>query len=365
MNKSICLLAFCISFMGYASIEASHNEAGFINMAPGVLDSFTASDIAGSDLELSWTPAIESTTIDAFILYQDNNVYGWFGGTETNTIISGLVPERTYMFRMVILDTSGSYSDFSDPLYITTTEEVISYCRASSFDDSFEHIDYVGIGEISNSSSADGGYFDYTSQVANLTIGSSNTIELSAGFANLTYEESFGVWIDFNQNNVFEESEHVVSGLALINEESTFFRFLIPNTAKLGTTRMRVAMQYEGSPVACNSDFAYGEIEDYTINIMATAAKSATSERRTKSPINEVEKKLSVTVFPNPSDQYIQVNVSDKNSANYMINDVSGKMIKSGALQSNTIGLEHLESGTYFISIFNGKEKATKQFIKK
>ncbi len=366
MNKVLCLLIFCIGISGYAKIEKYEclNDIS-ANKAPGILDSFTASDIAGSDLELFWTPSINSANIDSFILYQNDDVYGWFSGTQTNALIFGLTPETTYIFRMVILDKSGNYSDFSDPLYVTTTEEVISYCTASSFDDTFEHIDYVGIGEISNTSSADGGYYDYTDKIANLLIGSSNTIELSAGFANMTYEESFGVWIDFNQNKIFEESEHVVSGLALIYEESTSYRFLIPNTARPGNTRMRVAIQYEGSPVACNSDFAYGEVEDYTINIIGTQTKSASSERRANISLQENQQKLSVTVFPNPADEYIQVDFSNKSTASYMINDISGKTIRSGTIEGDKVGLESLEPGTYFISILNGKEKVTKRFVKK
>jgi len=47
--------------------------------------------------------------------------------------------------------------------------------------------------------------------------------------------------------------------------------FTTPSTAILGATRMRVSMKYNGIPTACET-FSYGEVEDYTINIVGNTA---------------------------------------------------------------------------------------------
>jgi hypothetical protein len=47
--------------------------------------------------------------------------------------------------------------------------------------------------------------------------------------------------------------------------------FTIPLTATLGATRMRVSMKYNGTPTACET-FSYGQVEDYTVNILAGVA---------------------------------------------------------------------------------------------
>jgi hypothetical protein len=47
--------------------------------------------------------------------------------------------------------------------------------------------------------------------------------------------------------------------------------FTVANTAITGTTRMRVSMKYNGIPTPCEA-ISYGEVEDYTVNIVAGAA---------------------------------------------------------------------------------------------
>ena len=42
----------------------------------------------------------------------------------------------------------------------------------------------------------------------------------------------------------------------------------VPSTATIGSTRMRVSMEYGTTPVSCGS-FAEGEVEDYSLNIQA------------------------------------------------------------------------------------------------
>jgi len=46
--------------------------------------------------------------------------------------------------------------------------------------------------------------------------------------------------------------------------------FTVPTTAVLGQTRMRVSMS-DANQTACSNPFNYGEVEDYTVNIVASA----------------------------------------------------------------------------------------------
>ena len=47
--------------------------------------------------------------------------------------------------------------------------------------------------------------------------------------------------------------------------------FTVPSGATNGTTRMRVSMKYNAVPTSCET-FTYGEVEDYTVNIISGAA---------------------------------------------------------------------------------------------
>ncbi len=327
---------------------------------PTAPTNLTASNITSDSVHLEWTAPTDNVAVDGIIIYIDGIHYTYYVGDElVDLIINDLEANTTYTFSLKARDTSitQNESEFSNSTTITTRED---NCNSINYDTTYEYIDYVGIGEISNTTASDDGYGDYKSMVANLSRGI-NTIELSAGFTNSIYAEGFGVWIDFNQDGIFEASEHVVSG-AVQNEDKYSYTFMIPSTTKLGDTRMRIAMKWNGVPEACESGLSYGEVEDYTVNIIEPQSKS-TSLRRIA--VGETKKGMPIKVYPNPADHYIQVNLPDKNTASYIINDVSGRITRSGAIQNNKVGLESLESGTYFISIRNGKEKVTKQFVKK
>jgi GEVED domain/Domain of unknown function DUF11/Secretion system C-terminal sorting domain len=82
------------------------------------------------------------------------------------------------------------------------------------------------------------------------------------------------VWIDLNNDNDFDDAgEMVISrqvtiylGTFLDNEQA----FVVPATASLGRTRLRIAMKVGGYPTPCET-FERGEVEDYAINIVNPA----------------------------------------------------------------------------------------------
>jgi GEVED domain/CARDB/Domain of unknown function DUF11/Secretion system C-terminal sorting domain len=71
-------------------------------------------------------------------------------------------------------------------------------------------------------------------------------------------------WIDYNQNGVFEPSELVLERNN-VNQPANQ-SVVVPATALLGTTAMRVSTKVGAYPTACEV-FARGEVEDYTIVI--------------------------------------------------------------------------------------------------
>ncbi|MEM9546292.1 MAG: GEVED domain-containing protein [Bacteroidota bacterium] len=137
-------------------------------------------------------------------------------------------------------------------------------CICASFAQSteFEWIESVSSNGNINSSGNDGGFGDYTAVTFEMFLGP-NTIELTPGFAGSSYNEFWAIWIDLNQNGIYENSEQVFN-----QSSSTIINGIlsIPITAALGTTSMRVSMKYNDSPDACEI-FPEGEVEDYTVEI--------------------------------------------------------------------------------------------------
>jgi subtilase family serine protease len=109
------------------------------------------------------------------------------------------------------------------------------------------------------------GYSDYTSLSTALNKGQSYPLSITPGLSwigNLpnTYCR---VWIDFNNNKVFDANELV---LEKTNANPLTQSVLIPATAVTGAVRMRVALKFGAYPTPCEN-FDRGEVEDYTVNI--------------------------------------------------------------------------------------------------
>lgn len=139
-----------------------------------------------------------------------------------------------------------------------------AYCTSQGINSNYEWINKVVLGSINNTSGNNGGYHDYTSLSANLTAGSTYTINLNPGYSGGTYLEYWRVWIDYNNDLDWADAGEQVgqgSGTAAIN-----LSFNVPAGTPTGTKRMRIAMKYGGYPALCEV-FTYGEVEDYNVAI--------------------------------------------------------------------------------------------------
>ncbi|MEL6658408.1 MAG: GEVED domain-containing protein [Bacteroidota bacterium] len=150
------------------------------------------------------------------------------------------------------------------------TPGCVNYCEAEAGSTFYEWIQRVRLaGGINNISGDDGGYGDYTGLSATVVSGSSNTMRLRPGFSSGAFLEFWRVWVDWNQDGEFDP----VTELAV--EESSTGRIItsleVPLSALPGSTRMRVAMQYNDFAEPCGT-FAEGEVEDYTLNILPFGA---------------------------------------------------------------------------------------------
>lgn len=153
-----------------------------------------------------------------------------------------------------------------------------------------EWIAQVKIGDFIHLSRKDG-YGDFTRKAGpTLKPGVSYPLTLEPGYLNTAYDEFFIVWIDLNQDGSFTNEEELYNSgspkKGIINAMLS-----IPATAKLGSTRMRVVMQYRQEPGACVFPVEFfGEVEDYCVNFSNTVnAVSLISD-------------ANILVYPNPSD---------------------------------------------------------------
>ncbi|TGV04606.1 choice-of-anchor D domain-containing protein [Flavivirga rizhaonensis] len=168
--------------------------------------------------------------------------------------------------------------DFSKIKYVTclflllsTTLSHSQHCSSDGNNTSDEYIGRVQLSTIDNTSGASAGYSDFTAISTNLNTSTNYTITITPTWTGTIYDEGYSVWIDYNQNDDFTDPGEQVWSQAASQTTPVSGSFTIPGTATTGNTRMRVSMKYNGIPTSCES-FAFGEVEDYTVNIVAPSA---------------------------------------------------------------------------------------------
>ena len=165
----------------------------------------------------------------------------------------------------------------------------VSYCASQGNSVNDEYIGRVQLNTIDNSSGATSGYTNYTAISTDLTAGSAYTITVTPHWTGTIYKEAYAVWIDYNGDGDFDDAGEQVWTKAASTTTPVSGSFTVPSGTTPVSTRMRVSMKYNGIPTPCEA-FSYGEVEDYTINIVASGADTqAPSAPGNLSASNETE----------------------------------------------------------------------------
>lgn len=328
---------------------------------PAVPTGLAASSITTSGMTIGWTASTGATSYDLQFRVS-NGTWATYNTTATSYAMTGLSSNTTYEFQVRANNSAGS-SSYTATGSAKTLEQITTYCTSKGSNVTYEWIDLVQLNEINRTSTADAGYKDMTSLVANVGLGTSQTIYFSAGFKSTSYKEYWIVWIDWNHNGAFEDTEKVATGNST-SSTTLSGTFTVPTTALLGTTRMRVTMKYNAAPTACET-FSYGEVEDYTVNVTANSSKQITDNNPIAQQIGD-EGGSSIEVFPNPAKSTIGLNVRSVNGAVMVrIYDMRGAIVKEVLYENNTeINISKLPAGTYILRADEEKEPLTVKFVK-
>ena len=279
---------------------------------------------------------------------------------------------ETARLRFVGVTGNGWSSDIAlDDISVSTSTNTgtpddggsdLTYCESNGNSVADEWIDFVSFGGISNATGENGGYADFTAQTGTVALGSTNQIVVSTGFSSNSFTEYWAVWIDFNQNGTFSNDEKVVSGSSS-SAANLSYDIVVPSNATLGNTTMRVSMKYNAEQTACES-FNFGEVEDYTVSITNTSARSF-EDIIDATPLGD-EGILNITPYPNPTTDYVTVNLNTKDItlAGYNIVNLVGQTIQSGGLLNNVIDVSSLTSGLYIITVNDGQKTLTTRLVK-
>ena len=139
------------------------------------------------------------------------------------------------------------------------------------------------INDVTNCNAA--GYIDETATGITCTLNAGTTYVATLGANNIgSYSLSDQIWIDFNNNGIFESTESVGGGA--FSSTTTTTSLVIPSGSSAvtaGTYRMRVEVVYTGAPTTTypsippcptTSTEDYGDVRDYAITIAVPAVYS-------------------------------------------------------------------------------------------
>ncbi|MFC2090403.1 GEVED domain-containing protein, partial [Bacteroidota bacterium] len=188
------------------------------------------------------------------------------GSISSTTVYVRFTPvaEQTYTGNITHTSTGATQADIA----VTGAGVTAGYCEASGGGD--EYIDGVIFGDILTFGTGANGYEDYTSLSTDVIAGITYMLTITNGY--VYSEDDLGVWIDFNDNQSFDDAgENVIC--TIDDGADGTYNLTIPVDAPLGSHRMRIRIKYSG--IDCGSSCgvtSFGEVEDYSINVIESTS---------------------------------------------------------------------------------------------
>lgn len=334
------------------NVSVASNAVSVTTTAPDTTaptaPTLSASGTTATSTNLSWTGATDNVAVTGYDVFRGTTLIG--STASTTFAVTGLTAATTYTFNVRAKDAAGNVSVNSNTVTVTTLPASVTYCASQGNSTADERIGRVQLRTINNTSTGTAGYEDFTAISTNLVRGVANTITITPTWTSTRYREGYAVFIDLNRDGDFLDTGERVFSRNATTTTPVSGSFTIPTTAALGTTRMRVSMKYNAVPTACEI-FGFGQVEDYTVNITATAREEESTPA------------LAVKVYPNPVRDVLYI--SDlAQEASYRIVNVMGQEVQRGTTQGEGIEVQNLAPGTYLLEVATPEGAATKRFIK-
>lgn len=190
--------------------------------------------------------------------------------------VAGLVDTMYYRLKVVCNNTPDS--TYTSSVAINVKPFYMCYCNTGlggeSCNPSTAYISNVSVtGSLLNNTSSCSGNRDSYSYFG-FTAGATDTFDIdemiNLSVTNTQTANIVGVWIDYDQNQVYDNSEFTLLTSASVANVPTLANIVIPSSALTGYTGMRIRAvglgERFGARDAC-SNFGSGETEDYVIYI--------------------------------------------------------------------------------------------------
>ncbi|MDG1160624.1 MAG: GEVED domain-containing protein, partial [Flavobacteriaceae bacterium] len=240
-----------------------------------------------------------------------------------NSALSG---DKVY-FKVI---ATGANNDTSSTYKLMYKVSEFMYCSSVGLTGTTsDFINQVRLGDFVNDS--DQNYYTLYDNLEPIELNVGETYELSVRLDYAFNLDNAAVWIDFNRNAIFDDTELIT--MSQYNNNISNGSFTVPDDVVYGQNlRMRVSNIYDNISDPCGN--AYGEVEDYVIIVNNTLDID-----------NFDENDRTVSVYPNPSSSDIFLK-SSENILKVELYDLRGRKI----IQQNNLNkfetqfnVEHLK----------------------
>jgi gliding motility-associated-like protein len=146
------------------------------------------------------------------------------------------------------------------------------YCGVANTDCDFEFITNVSVGAINNTSDCGALYDDFTAQSTDMVAGTTYNGTVTKTSTQAGYQ--LRIFVDWDNNFDFTDAnEEIIGTLVAPGNNSYTYTITPPALTAVGPKRMRVRIIQNDVPLSCDT-IARGDVEDYTINVVAAASKA-------------------------------------------------------------------------------------------
>jgi len=345
-NYTIYVQSNCGTDSSVFSYPVIFKTDGCCNNPDLVLDTKTNNSIT-----IEWNDVLYATSYNLQFKHDTALVWTEFTNVNSPYTFTGLEPCTDYNFRIHTQCADSTHGYDNSVTFRTLgcgacTEK--NYCEVQGADSGAEWIQSISLNGFSNNTGDDGGWLQSPQIITALTPGNSYNMTFTPGYSGFAFDEEFSVWVDLNQDGVFDASENLINSLA--GNSSVTGILNIPLSATIGVTKLRVGMNGTTTPDVCPVNAFYGEYEDYCVYIGP------------QSGINENEGQ--VLIYPNPAQDILYLNALQPLS-DLRIFDASGKLIIiQPEVYNNSVSVAQLSSGVYFLHVAAGDSFSMLRFVK-
>ncbi|RED47979.1 M14 family zinc carboxypeptidase [Seonamhaeicola aphaedonensis] len=375
------------------SVNVTTDE--FIDTNPPTIPTeLAASNITDNSIDLSWNASTDNVGVTGYDIYQDSTFLINVSGT--NYQVTSLSESTNYTFYVIARDAAGNSSELSNSISPTTLaaptcndgiqngdESGIdcggSVCPTCPPSDTILHEGYFETGfdgwtEGGKDVFYYSGSFSYEGVSSIKLRDSGISSSISSPLFNLSQfdqvefnfylyangmESGDGVLLQYNDGSGWITVVNWINGSDF--NDNIFFNAVF----NLDSSQYNLVNNGQFR-IQCNANAKNDNVYIDQVIITGRVNNSTGKTSISKSDLSDSTKPVDdFIIYPNPVEGILRVKFKNESIYSYRIINTIGKIVKHGESITKDIIVNDLESGLYFINVYNEKESLSKKFIKR